>query len=189
MGNKNEKPVYEFPLMNEVSVGTEWDMKCSYYRGKIIHYTIELEDLTEYIIMEYFIESKDPLRGSNFRAAIMTQERFNLMFKFMVLSFIIRNELPDFIKDHPHFLVVYEELIEQRNRFAHHKFVNAQQFEDDTILMLAHPKPKNGQIDLSITIMYEEFLQRFYGRYFQIKSDLSELLKLVKELNKKGDSY
>ena len=135
MGKKNKKKEFEFPLIDESEIGNEHDIKCAAYRGKVIHYMINIETTTESIIQVYYfgIPRKDSSRDrlnefmrkqQEFVSSVISKDRFSFMFKFEILTFILKNHYKDFLKEHDYFLKTFEELINFRNKFAHYNYIN-----------------------------------------------------------------
>jgi len=169
----------EFKPLTEKEIGaTKADINCAEYRGKIIHYMIELESTTEEIILKYYFKNSGK-KGREFLFSVMGKEAFSLNSKYMALKFILHHKYPQYLKEHSYLLPAFHELIELRNSYAHSKLFP---ISHDVLLLHQHTTKDNKmtikQLDLS-----KEALELFYGKFKVVYEDLNEiLLMIVKEV-------
>jgi len=184
MGKKKKKQVFNFPLLDEKDISNTNDVKCASYRGKIIHYMVELESLLDWALMRYYIRN-DEVKIYDFTHSILGEENLMLHSKFLAISYILHNRFPSFIPTHSYFLTTFDELITLRNKVAHLKMTAVFQHGNKIKYSLADVKTSGHKPKGNIIYISKDELRVFYGKYNQLRKDLAEIIDLIENGNKK----
>ena len=177
---KKIKPQKIEKSMKEDEIGNDFDKEISIHRGKVVHYVTELEFLTEQIILNYFELTKSEELSNAFVHSFFSSEGFGLSSKHTILGYIITNIFPNFKENHPYLLDTFDSLIKTRNRYAHDKVVRLYR-SDYKVYILSDVKTKGGKPDVRTSLLNDETLEKFYGKYWNVKTELQILLDLIKK--------
>lgn len=108
------------------------------YRGSIIHYFAEVEDIVDNIISDYFCNDR---RKAFFLLSVLVADSLDFSPKEKILSFLTKIVYPDFSEKYPHLMTDIRSAQQLRNRVAHRRF-NAYMVDLETYV--------EGEINLTI---------------------------------------
>ena len=143
--------------MDEKPIDTSLESACAKMRGNIIHYVVVTENYLNQIIAHYFCDSVD--KANAFIYVILPSEKVPLMNKYKIFKYIAENFYPEFLKKYPTLSTDLKNLIETRNIFAHHSYI---QWSDTNLnskegsITFTHFKTHNHKIHVAETTFTTE---------------------------------
>lgn len=103
--------------------------KASFYRGYVLYYMIELEQLIDGILLYYFFSEEKQrilILFGLFSKEFMTFEK-----KTLLLALLIKNAYPEYSKDNSMLLKYIRDIQAIRNLMAHRRFFYSQEHVDN----------------------------------------------------------
>ncbi len=155
--------------------------KCIQYRGLIIHHFAQIETTIENLIAEYFC-SNNLSKQKELMYSLLSTEKITFNTKFSVFSFIVRANYSDFLENNVGFLEDIDSVAQDRNRFAHNKFMQTLEMinnNDGNNVTLEAWKAKNGKLKLGPFILNSENIQNTANKMNNIISVLSKLKSFI----------